>query len=504
MPRTPHPSIRKRILLSLSACLLMTCVAAAYLTYHTACEEAAELFDYELKTVATSLPVDVAFASNAEKSGDYGGIADDGIVIQTWARMNPDAAVPPAPSAPSGNAMADRGPPRLSPGFHTVDFQHEQWRVYSIQQKNQYVQVAQPVQIRVAMGVHLAMRTVWPLILWLPISLAVILLIVESTFVPLRRLMQEIALRSYDALNPISIDRNVPEEVTPLFVSLNALLQRVQEATLAQRTFVADAAHELRTPLTALKLHVQSAMVAMADTRCTASTIEVMSGLVSGLDQRLNRTIHLAQQLLALAREDATTAHLGKGISPLDTPTSSLRHITERCLTDLSVLAERRDIALGFTLDPASEDDPHAVVGENLALYTALRNLIDNAIRYTPRGGTVDIALTRDTVRGCIDVSVVDNGCGVEEKDLPRLGNRFFRSLGRYEASPNSPNSPDAPDAASRTPSASSTPLDQTGSGLGLAIATRAIERHGAHLRLRNRADRRGFIAEIEGLRAVA
>lgn len=166
----------------------------------------------------------------------------------------------------------------------------------------------------------------------------------------------------------------------PLVDALNGLLARLNEASHAQRTFVADAAHELRTPLAALKLQIQGAI--------GDGSLQVDAATLAKIDGRLNRLIHLAQQQLSMAREDAARE---AAIAPM-----SLRTLCEARVSDFSLLAEARLIDLGLELENAhSEDDAFTIMGDMHALAVLVNNLIDNAIRHTPHGGRVDVTLRR-------------------------------------------------------------------------------------------------------------
>jgi two-component system OmpR family sensor kinase len=230
----------------------------------------------------------------------------------------------------------------------------------------------------------------------------------------------------------------------------------LNDASQAQRIFVADAAHELRTPLTALKLQLQAAR--------RDGTLQGDGHTIERLEGRLNRIIHLAHQLLAMAREDANRA---VSMVPM-----SLRRLAERSVSDLSLLAEAKRIDLGLEERARNAADDYVVLGDEHSLGILLNNLIDNAIRHTPEGGRVDVILTRDA-HG-MGVEIVDTGTGIAPDELDRVFDRFYRGTG----------------------------AQGSGSGLGLAIASSIAGRHGATLDVRNREDASGLMVRVGGLTA--
>jgi two-component system OmpR family sensor kinase len=235
---------------------------------------------------------------------------------------------------------------------------------------------------------------------------------------------------------------------------LNDLLARLNVASQAQRTFIADAAHELRSPLAALKLQLQAA--------ANNGTLKDDGQTLGRIDRRLNRMIRLVQQLLTLAREDAQSASVSTSVS--------LRRLGEQAVSDFSLLADEKQIDLGLEFrHPVTQEDTCHVLADPYGLGVLLNNLIDNAIRYTPQGGKVDVVLTRTSEH--LGLEVVDTGPGIPEADLERVLDRFYR--GEHTKG--------------------------TGSGLGLAIAARIAQRQQLTLSLRNNADARGLSVSVSG-----
>jgi two-component system OmpR family sensor kinase len=438
-------SIRRWLLGWLICGLAAASGIAAFGIFHTAREEANELFDYELRTVALSLPSNLETAETVERQGsEFEGISDDRILIEIWdkggslvyhSRLSPVLA-------------------RLPAGIRTIERGEAHWRVLGLQQPDRFIQVAQPVSVREALALHLALHTLWPLGLLMPVTIVLVLFVVARGLAPIGGLSRSLATRSLDSLEPLRLDGQVPVEIRPLVDALNDLLQRLNAASQAQRTFIADAAHELRSPLAALKLQLQAAS--------NNGTLKDDGQTIERIDTRLNRIIRLVQQLLTLAREDANPANEGVSVS--------LRKIGEQAVSDFSLLAEQKQIDLGLEFrHPVTQDNPCDVLADPHGVSVLLNNLIDNAIRYTPQGGRVDVVLCLTGER--LGFDVVDTGPGIPERELERVLDRFYR--GEHTKG--------------------------TGSGLGLAIAARIAQRQQLTLKLANNVDVAGLTVSVRG-----
>ncbi|MEO6271400.1 MAG: ATP-binding protein, partial [Lautropia sp.] len=252
------------------------------------------------------------------------------------------------------------------------------------------------------------------------------------------------ASRAADDLSPVS-EAGLPDEVRPLVHELNLLLGRVRTAFEAQRNFVADAAHELRSPLAALSLQVQSLRRAGDDAGREIAATRLAAGI--------ERASRLIEQLLMLARQEASVA------TGVKSDRVELLGIVRHEVAEMTQVARRRNIDLGVVEDSSQVE----VEGHSDALAILLRNLLDNAVKYTPPGGTVDVGIVMAADRATLQVE--DSGPGI----APDLRER---ALARFDRSGHA-----AAGAA--------------GSGLGLAIAKAIADRHGAELKL-GRSDRLG------------
>jgi two-component system OmpR family sensor kinase len=418
-------SIRHTLLFLLSAGLCLGILAAAGLTYWQAREEANELFDYQMKQMAASLPSQ-AFAPLAPAHSDDADLEDD-VVIQIWDR----AGVPIYHSHANSSL-----PQQAASGFSNVVTRDGVWRVYSAQRGETIVQVAQPRAARRELAAQTALKTVAPLLLLLPFLAYLIWLAVGRGLAPVQRVAADLKARDSRSLAPLS-EAGLPQEIRPLTHALNDLLTRLDQSIRAQSAFVADAAHELRTPLTALKLQMRLA-------ECAESAAE-RSAAFADLKQGLERANHLVQQLLTLARQEPGA------FAPARQPVS-LGELVRSVIADLALAADEKGIDLGL-LHAASA----TVDGNPDALRILLSNLIDNAIRYTPPGGRVDVSILADAQGAALVVE--DNGPGIAETDMDRVQDRFYRVPG----------------------------TQTQGSGLGLAIVKQVAQVHSATLALQNR-----------------
>jgi two-component system OmpR family sensor kinase len=428
-------SIRRTLTLWLAAGLALALAAAAVLTYLRARDEANWLFDLHLRQTAASLTgLPIAGA------GSGGGFGDEGLVVQIW---DPSGARVYR-SQPAG-ADDSRSPGRSTPGFATIDTPTGRYRVFSVLAGGQLVQVGQPLAVRDELAAKLAVSTVLPLAIIAPFFALVVWIALRRGLEPLARVAAAVRERTPGQLAPLAAT-GWPSEVAPLVQALNGLLGRLARALDAQRAFVADAAHELRSPLTALGLQAQLAERAVEDAERAGALAELRRGLA--------RATRMVEQLLALAREEPGVVERPFEPVRLDT-------LARDVVATLAPLAAAKAIDLG--VDRADEV---RVTGDAEALATLLSNLVDNAIRYTPEGGRVDVLVE---ARPVPRVTVRDNGPGVPASERARLFERFVR--GSDVAAP--------------------------GSGLGLAIVQRIAARHGATATLADGIDGKGLAVVV-------
>ncbi|WP_028537146.1 ATP-binding protein [Paludibacterium yongneupense] len=422
-------SLQFRLSLYLSLTILVIAVVAGAISFHTAWREANEMQDDHLREVAelvSNLPASASRLHYRSDSGD----ADARLVVQPL----------PTP-AEGGLALAAD----LPDGLHTVRVRHEAWRVYVGTVDGSRLAVAQPATVRDEIARDSAMRTLLPLGVLFPLLLLLVGGLVGRMFRPMRRLAADLDRRSEQDLGPVAAER-LPSEVQPFVVAINRLLARVERSVGEQRRFVADAAHELRTPLTALSLQAEN----LAGTPLPTVAGERLSELRAGL----GRTRTLLDQMLALARAQgqATVA-----VAPV-----SLQSSFRLVLEELMPLAQQKSIDLGV----CGEADGQ-VAATPLDLYTLLKNLLDNAIRYTPERGRIDLSLA--VTESGVTLRIDDSGPGIAPHERERVRDPFYRVLGS----------------------------EQSGCGLGLSIVDTIARRIGATVTLGEAAG----AADLGGLR---
>lgn len=420
----PH-SLRTRLLWWLLVAILLTAVAQASIAYRTARAEADDIFDYHMQQMAMSLRS--VLPLNADGTGmDEPRIGENAdFVVQVWTANGLRVFQSTARAAL---------PDRAVPGFSDLKVQGTTYRVFSMQTKSRTIQIAQDMAARREMASTLALRTVAPIAVMAPLLMLVAWWVVSVSLAPVSRVRRQVAARQADDLTEVS-EADLPDEIRPLVHELNLLFGRVRRAFDAQKSFVGDAAHELRSPLAALKLQAQSLRRAS-----DVATREVAVGrLTAGID----RASRLVEQLLVLARQQASAV---TGDKP---ELVVLCDIARLVVADSAAAAQVRRIDLGL-----SQADEGKVFGHAQALRILLRNLVDNAIKYTPPGGRVDVEVCRVADR--LVLTVDDSGPGIPEQDRERVLDRFYRVAG----------------------------TETTGSGLGLAIVKSIADLHGTLLSL--------------------
>lgn len=419
-------TIRRQILVYLFTGMALATLAAGLLSYWKMRIEVNEMFDYQIKQVAGAIPTQLSVVHALPSDDD----ADDEIIVQMW---NPSGQLvfTSTPSVPLPRASGF--------GFRSIELAGQKWRTYSEEDEGQQIQVAQPQQVRNRMAASMALRSLIPFMALIPLLGMLIWIVVDRGLSPLHRLAEAVSQRSPSALDPLERE-NYPPEIHPMIDALNDLLARLDQAILTQRTFVADAAHELRTPLAALKLQLQ--LVERETDRDLAAT-----GFRK-LHDRINRATHVVQQLLTLARQEHRSS--GLAYKPVD-----LQQLAAQAISDHIPQAECKKIDLGLSVAATAAGSASTVPGDANSLRIMLGNLIDNAVRYTPANGRVDVFVDTSP-EGDVLLTVVDDGPGIPAVDRARVFDRFYRCEGTLES----------------------------GSGLGLFIARAIADQHGAVIEL--------------------
>jgi two-component system sensor histidine kinase TctE len=299
------------------------------------------------------------------------------------------------------------------------------------------VQMAETLEKRAQLANEIIKGVILPQFIILPVILALVWFALSRGLSPLAQLQERIRARPPDDLSPID-SRQVPEEISPLVGSLNDMLARLAHTIDAQKRFIADAAHQMKTPLAGMRMQSELALRQVDPGEIHRSLEQLAKSSESAT--------RLVNQLLALARAE-NQPHAGLALDQLD-----LSLLARSVVQDWVPASFAHEIDLGYE-DP---DGPVEIAGSAIMLRELLSNLIDNALRYTPPGGSVTVRVRSDAGQALLEVE--DTGPGIAPGERPRVFERFYRILGS----------------------------SASGSGLGLAIVREIARQHGAEIEIFN------------------
>lgn len=406
-------SLQARLLSLLLSLVTLVWLSAAVLTWQDTSDELDELLDGHLAQSAALLVVQQAGHGGDTRDDHEAGDErlEDAPSLHKYApRVAFQVFHEGALTLRSANA-GEQPMARKTRGFSTVTLgDASAWRVFGAQGNEGDVQVFVGEQIKSRDAILWAVLkgVLMPLVYALPLLAVVGWLAVRQGLAPLRLLSRALAQRQPNALEPVVLT-DVPSEIAPVVQSLNGLFERIERMMATERRFTADAAHELRTPIAAIRMQAQVALAAGSD---TASREHALQYTLAGCD----RATHLVEQLLTLSRLESSAA--GAPIGVVD-----VCAIVRRVAADLAMTALGRGQELVL-----EAPQPCWISADDTLTSVLVRNLVDNALRYSPQGAQVQV-----TVR-CTDsqvhLQVDDSGAGLSEADMARLGERFFRVLG--------------------------------------------------------------------------
>ncbi|MBP6189209.1 MAG: sensor histidine kinase N-terminal domain-containing protein [Azonexus sp.] len=309
------------------------------------------------------------------------------------------------------------------------------------------IEVGETTDKRSQLANKIVASVILPQFIIIPLAVMLVWFGLSRGLRPLTRLRQTIEAREPSDLSPIAT-RRVPEELEPLVEAFNEMLERMKRSVTAQQRFVADAAHQMRTPLTGLKTQAQFAI--------RETDPEALRHALRQIATGVDRAGRLINQLLTLARTEGGEATQQKH-QPLD-----LAELIRDVVTDWVPVAMHKNIDLGFESDKSA-----MIVGDSFLLTELAKNLLDNALRYTPEGGHVTCRIVVNPATVLLEVE--DNGVGISEEQAELVFERFYR----------------VDDATTE------------GSGLGLAIVQEIAMQHGSRASLRPRPHGRGAVAHV-------
>ncbi len=421
--QTLKQSLQVRISIALILMFLPLSIIAGAFSYYQTYHEAEELQDDLLRQTAAYIN---------PKTTDYTQIGSENhILIQTFGQED---------TVPLSDTLGE--------GFHTIkgsvdddddDDDDDEYRAYIRQTPQGKIAVLQETEYRDDLAATAAYQSVLPLLIALPLMILLTVWITYRAMRPVKTLSASLGKRRSDDLSPLD-GEGVPSEIQGFVTAINQLLQRTGENIRRQQRFIADAAHELRSPLTALSLQAERLTKLPQSDEAREQT-----GLIL---QSIQRNRHLLEQLLTHARAQGSE--------------------TQRNLTDISLQAQFRRVLqelMPLALDKqqdigvAVENDLH-IRADDTEIYTLIKTFTDNAIRYTPAGGRIDIGFSETPTT--LAIWVEDDGPGIPAAERSRVTDAFYRILG----------------------------TEQQGTGLGLSIADAIAKRYGGKLIL---ADSRNF-----------
>ncbi len=426
-------SLKKRLLQWISFPILVTAGLIFLIAYMFSWHEIEEVYDAQLvhsaKTLLQLTEHEIARQESIDigtENPDLQHRYEDKTAFRIW---KDDKIV--LQSVRAKDFMGVEAPP----GFSVQTIEENPWRffVFIDAEQNIRVETAERYTIRYELIGQLMTSLAIPMAVLIPLLLCIVWIGVRQSITPLIALSSEVDCRKIDDLNPIK-SSDIPREVTPLVDSMNRLFIRIGDSFKREREFTDHAAHELRTPLAAMKTQTQVLI------KKASSMPECRDGL-DNLNATIDRTTHLVEQLLSLAR-------LQNDTPPMET--LRLSDLLNEAVLQIKALAEHKGHTISTNITPDVEIKGHAE-----SIHILLHNLLDNAVKYTPDGGKITVELNSDRT-----VVISDTGTGISETDKKRVFNRFVR--------------------VDKT--------GQTGSGLGLSIAQWVADTHGAEISLNDNA----------------
>ncbi|OUR72827.1 hypothetical protein A9Q77_05760 [Marinomonas sp. 42_23_T18] len=444
-------SIRRYLTINLTFWALVMTLIPALVVYYEAAHEVEEIFDANLaqssrvlngvitrNTIHNKQQILDSLNLKDTRASGYSHSYERKLAFQIW---DNDKRIINSPFAPISK-LSD-----LTEGFTTVEIEGEQWRAFTLYSTSDkwWLVVAEETEVRQELVNEIAISNIIPISIFVPLLVILVWFITKRGLKPLNTLSETVKQRNYRNLEKLE-DNKAPLEVNELLLELNSLFGRLDEAHQRERRFVGDAAHELRTPLASLLIHAENAIdeSLIDDTQSIEvqqqNQAELQTSLYS-MKKGISRMTHLVNQLLSLSR---TEGQVDKSqFEPLD-----IREICHQAiLFEEDKLAQKQQ-----SLIADISDDELELAGNSALMQSLLRNVIDNAIRYTPDQGKIKLSCHLHANKQKVIIKVADSGPGVEAELRSRITERFYRVVGS----------------------------GQQGSGLGLSIVDKIVLIHDA------------------------
>ena len=430
-----HYSLKKRLIGFTSVfCILLGCILV-FTAYKSALHEIDEILDAQMQYLAERVAVDARpIESDFNIHKRY---QEEDLFVDVWEYSKQSHLTH------EHHLLVE---PKQKAGFYTQNTKNGMWMTYVIPTEKYQIQVSQQESVRQHLAIELAGTMFLPYVLIIPFALLGLAWIIRRGLKPLDDFKDELIQRNSNSLEAIQ-QQNYPEELIPTIHEMNHLFERISMSQHEQRQFVADAAHELRTPITALNLQTQILLSQFPN-----------ENNLHNLSKGLARMQHLVTQLLALAKQDGS---LSVQAQPA---VLQLNDVALNCVEQLMNLAMEKEIDLGF-----ERNDPIRMISIEQSIHTIVFNLIDNAIKYTPSSGIINISVFQD-VEGMACIQIEDSGPGIDPALYDQVRKRFYRVHHHLEV----------------------------GSGLGLSIVDKAIQHLGGELILSKSADLGGLSSLVK------
>ncbi|ENX01072.1 GHKL domain-containing protein [Acinetobacter schindleri] len=428
-------SLQKRLVIYISLFSLVLGCVLIFSAYRIALEEINEVLDKQMQSLAERIaenhPRPLQSQIDLEKQ-----YSEEDLFVDIWSYA--ETATPLHPQ----NVLVA---PVKKAGFYKHQTPYGTWLTYIIPSDQLQIQVSQQQNVRQELALELAGNMFLPYVLFLPFAVFGLGWMIRKNFQPLHDFKTELASRKAQELKPIEM-KDYPLELEPTIQEMNHLFGRISLAQQEQRQFVADSAHELRTPLTALNLQLQILLQHFPQ-----------SDSLHNLSQGVLRMQHLVNQLLSLAKQDASDS--------LTEPAQmlSLNQMTVACIEQMIQLALQKEIDLGV-----EQQQELRIQGQASTLHSIIYNLIDNAIKYTPKGGVINVSIFQQGQQAILQIE--DSGAGIDPTQFAQIRQRFYRIHNHAEI----------------------------GSGLGLSIVDKATERLSGTLEFSQSSSLDGLCVQVK------
>ena len=426
-------SLQKRLIIYISLFSVVLGCVLIFAAYQIALEEINEVLDKQMQSLAERIaenrPEPLQSKIDLEKQ-----YSEEDLFVDIWSYTH--TTLHPQDVLVASVKKA---------GFYTHQTPYGTWLTYIIPGDQLQIQVSQQKNVRQELALELAANMFLPYVLFLPFAIFGLSWVIRRNFQPLNDFKTELASRKAQELKPIAM-KDYPLELEPTIQEMNYLFGRISLSQQEQRQFVADSAHELRTPLTALNLQLQILLQQFPQ-----------SDALHNLSQGVLRMQHLVNQLLSLAKQEVTDG-LTEPVQSL-----SLNQMTVACIEQLIQLALQKEIDLGV-----EQQQELLIHGQASALHSIIYNLIDNAIKYSPKDGVINVSIFQQGQQAVLQIE--DSGTGIDTAQFNQIRQRFYR-IHNYA---------------------------EIGSGLGLSIVDKATERLGGTLEFSRSLNLGGLCVQVK------